>query len=137
MNRATVPALAVLGLALAVLGTAAIGVQQPSAGGAPADDRARVSVVCPNLDGTANPTAVAAGSPGGDLATASLARPDQVTAVTTTLHVTAAVTAPMVVSAPRLEAFSASSRTAATSGSDRGLSMTSCDRPPPPSGSPG
>ena len=129
MNRATVPALAVLGLALAVLGTAAIGVQQPSAGGAPADDRARVSVVCPNVDGTVNPTAVAAGSPGGDLATASLARPDQVTPVTTTLHVTAAVTAPMVVSAPRLDAFSASSRTASTSGSDRGLSMTSCDRP--------
>jgi len=129
MNRAIIPAVAVFALVLAVFGSSAIAVQQPATGRAPVDERARVSVVCPNVAGTANPTAVAAGSPDGNLATASLTRPDQATPVTTTLQVATAVTAPVVVSAPRLDLFSATSRTAATAGTDRGLSMTSCSRP--------
>ena len=129
MNRAVVPSALAALLALAVIGVSSVPVQQPTAGAAVEDDRARTAVVCPSLAGTANPTAVAAGSPQGGLVLAELATPERSTSVPGTFAVTAGVTGPMLLSAPRLDVFSGTTRTAATAGSDAGLSMMSCQRP--------
>lgn len=130
MNRAVWPTVGVLALAGAFAGASVLPVQVPSAGlGTPDDDRARVAVVCPTVAGTAEITAIAAGSPQGSLGTAPLARPDSATAISGSFGVTTQASGPMLVTAPRLDVFSGTTRTAASAGSDRGLSMMSCDRP--------
>ena len=129
MNRAVLPAAGAAGLALVVLAVSFIPVQQPAGGVAGPDDRARVAVVCPTVPGTAEPTAVAAGSPQGGLALAELEAPDRSTSVPGILSVSGQVAGPVLVSAPRLDVFSGTTRTAATAGSDGGLSMMSCERP--------
>ncbi len=134
MKRATVirtgaVLAAVVVLVLAVLGASALPVQQPSPNAAPTDDRARVAVVCPAVTAESDPTVVTAGSPQRRLTTAPLDDPEQTTDVSGVLGSISGVTAPMIVSAPRLDVFSATTRTAVESGSDRGLSLASCDRP--------
>lgn len=130
MNRAVWPTVGVLALAGAFAGASVLPVQVPSAGlGTPDDDRARVAVVCPTVAGTAEITAIAAGSPQGSLGTAPLARPDSASAISGSFGVTTQASGPMLVTAPRLDVFSGTTRTAASAGSDRGLSMMSCDRP--------
>ena len=129
MNRAVIPAVAAVAVALAVLGASALPVQQPGTAAAPDDDRARVAVVCPTLAGDGNPTAVTAGSPQSRLATSPLTDPEQAADVAGVLATTADASDPLVVSAPRLDVFSATTRTAASTGSDRGLSLASCGRP--------
>lgn len=129
MNRAVVPAVAAAVVALAVLGASALPVQQRGTASAPDDDRARVAVVCPTVAGDGNPTAVTAGSPQARLATAPLAEPDQAADASGVLASTPDASGPMVVSAPRLDVFSATTRTASPTGSDRGLSLASCQRP--------
>lgn len=128
MNRGLVAVACAGGLALAVFGASSIPVQQSSAGPAGEDDRARVAVVCPSLAGTEDPTVVAAGAPQGELAVADLANPDNASTVAGTLSVSQ-VSGPVLISAPRLAVFSGTTRTAATAGSDGGLSMMSCGRP--------
>lgn len=129
MNRAILPLAGAAALALAVFGASFLPVQQPAAAGGPDDDRARVAVACPTIAGAAEPTAIAAGSPQGALTTSPLENPDNRTFVTGTLAVTAQSSGPMLVAAPRLDAFSGTTRMAATDGSARGLTMMSCDRP--------
>ena len=129
MNRGVLPAVGAALLALSAIGASLMPVQLPAPSAAGADDRARVAVACPSLAGTANPTAVAAGSPQGGLALADLESPDRPTSVSGTFAVRTQVTGPVLVSAPRLDDFSGTTRTAATAGSDGGLSMMSCRRP--------
>lgn len=129
MNRAVIPAVAAVAVALAVLGASALPVQQPGTAAAPDDDRARVAVVCPTLTGDGSPTAVTSGSPQARMATRSLTDPGQVADVSGVLASTPDANGPLVVSAPRLDVFSATTRTAAPAGSDRGLSLASCERP--------
>lgn len=125
LNRALIASGAAGAVALAVLGASTLPVQQPASVAAPDDDRARVAAVCPAIGET---TVLAAGSPQGRLALAPLDEPESARAVDGTLG-TEAAAAPMVVTAPRLDPFSATTRTAAATGSDRGLSMASCPRP--------
>ncbi len=133
MNRTTtIRAAAVLAaiavLVLTLLGASAVPVQQPAQGGAPDDDRARVAVVCPTSDGDAD-TTVAFGSPQQRMATAPLTDPGQATNVAGVFGSASGVTAPLVVSAPRLDVFSTTTRTAKPPGPVQGLSLASCDRP--------
>lgn len=128
MNRAVWPSAGLVALAAAFVGASVVPAQVPSAVGTPDDDRARVAVVCPTLAGTTGVTAIAAGSPQGSLATAPLARPDELTAISGTFAVTLQASGPTLVTAPRLDVFSGTTRSAVTDGSDRGLSMMSCDR---------
>lgn len=129
----TIGAVAVLAaaaaLALILLGASALPLQQPATGSAVDDDRARVAVVCPVSDGDTNPTAVAFASPQRSLATAQLDDPDKTTDVSGIIGSMTQVEAPLVVSAPRLDALSAITRTSISAGSERGLSVASCDRP--------
>lgn len=129
MNRSILPVATAAGLVLGLLGASLLPVQQPAVDGSANDTRARVAVACPTIVGAADPTAIAAGSPQGALATAPLEQPDNRTLVTGTLAVTPRSSGPVLVTAPRLDAFSGTSRSAATEGSARGLSMMSCDRP--------
>jgi hypothetical protein len=117
----------VAAVAAALVGAALVPTQQPMPVTQPDDDRARVAVVCPVVAGEANPTAVAAGSPAGDVTTLTLTEPDRVTGGAAFALDTTADEA-VVATAPRLDAFSATTRTAAPAGSDRGLSMMSCQR---------
>lgn len=129
MNRAVWPSVALVALAGAFVGAAVLPAQLPSGTGAPQDDRARVAVVCPTLAGTAEITAITAGSPQGGLATAPLARPERASTISGTLAVTLQAAGPTLVTAPRLDVFSGTTRSAVTDGSNRGLSMMSCERP--------
>lgn len=129
MNRLIVPGAGVAGLALVVSASVLLPVQQPGPDVAPPDDRARVAVACPTLAGTANPTTVAAGSPQANLTTAALTDPTAQTAVAGTVALRDQVPGPTLVAAPRQDVFSGTTRTAAATGSDRGLSMMSCTRP--------
>ncbi len=125
LSRAAIAAAGAALVALAVLGASTLPVQQPASVTAPDDDRARVGVVCPTIG---EATVLAAGSPQGRLALAALDEPDGAQPVDGALG-TEPATAPMVITAPRLDPFSATTRTAASTGSDRGLSMASCPRP--------
>lgn len=129
MNRAILPVAGAAVVALALAGAWLLPVQQPDDVAMPADDRARVAVACPTIGGGANPTAIAAGSPQGALVTAPLEDPDRTTPVNGSLTVIRQSTGPMLVTAPRLGVFSGTTRSAATDGSARGLTMMSCDRP--------
>lgn len=129
MIRAGVVLAAVAVLVLALLGAPALPLQQPAPSTAPVDDRARVAVVCPAVTADTAPTVVTAGSPQRRLTTAALTDPEQTTNVSGVLGSTSGVTTPLIVSAPRLDAFSATTRTAIPTGSERGLSLASCDRP--------
>lgn len=125
LSRTAIAAAGAALVALAVLGASTLPVQQPASVTAPDDDRARVGVVCPTIG---EATVLAAGSPQGRLALAALDEPDGAQPVDGALT-TEPATAPMVITAPRLDPFSATTRTAASTGSDRGLSMASCPRP--------
>ncbi|MFT4297546.1 MAG: DUF5719 family protein [Micropruina sp.] len=125
MNRAIVPVAAAAVLGLALFGASTVPVQQAGVTTAPDDDRARVAVVCPTVVG--GPTVIAGSSPGGQLLDAPLADPDGTGSASA--HFSGDITDPVVVSAPRQDPFSATTRTAAASGTDRGLSMASCTRP--------
>lgn len=125
LTRAAIAGGAAVALALAVLAASALPAAQPASVATPDDDRARVGVVCPVI---ADATTVAAGSPQGRLALAPLDAPERAEDAAGTLTTTAAAS-PVIVTAPRLDAFSATTRTAASTGSDRGLSMASCARP--------
>ncbi|MFT3861758.1 DUF5719 family protein [Micropruina sp.] len=130
MNRAWWwPASGVLAVGLALVGASAVPAQQPAASAVTDDDRARVTVVCPTVVGTNEPTAVAAGSPAGEVATAQLSSPERPAVGGSSFTLDESAGEPVVVTAPRLDAFSATTRTAAAAGSDRGLSMMSCGRP--------
>lgn len=124
-SRALIAGGAAAALALAVLGASALPVRQPASVAAPDDDRARVGVVCPVIG---DASTITAGSPQGRLALAPLDAPDRAGDAAGTLVATASGN-PLVVTAPRLDAFSATTRTATATGSDRGLSMASCPRP--------
>jgi uncharacterized protein DUF5719 len=127
MNRLVFPAAASVAVALAVLGASALPVQQPTPDPAPDDDRARVAVVCPTV--TDNPTGVAAFSPGDQVQAAPLADPGSPVNDPATAYADQGASAPLVVSAPRRDPFSATTRTTVADGSDRGLSLASCERP--------
>ncbi|MFT4216660.1 MAG: DUF5719 family protein [Micropruina sp.] len=129
MKRLWAPVVAAAIVASMVCGGASLPVQQLAASAPVQDDRARVAVVCPTLPGDGQPDVIAAGSPQARLATAPLADPDQDSGVAGVLAVSPATASPLVVSAPRLDVFSASTRAAVVAGSDRGLSLASCDRP--------
>lgn len=129
MNRAILPTAGVVTVALAVLGAAVLPVQQPQALPGADDDRARVTVVCPVVAGGGTGSSIAVGSPQAGLTSADLATPDRPEAVAGPLAVAGDVTEPLVIAAPRQDVFSATTRTAVESGSDRGLSLMSCGRP--------
>lgn len=129
MNRFWWPAAGVAAAGLALVAASLVPVQQPVSFAQPDDDRARVAVVCPIVAGDANPTAVAAGSPAGDVTTLRITDPDRPTSAGAAFVLDTTADEAVVATAPRLKAFSATTRTAAPTGSDRGLSMMSCDRP--------
>lgn len=128
LNRALLAVGLVAALVLALAGASVLPVQQPAAGAAPDDDRARVGLVCPVVPGASEATAVAAGSPQAELAQAALAAPERTTAIAGTLAVLSGGSDPLIVSAPRQDEASASSRAATEAGEARGLSMVSCGR---------
>lgn len=129
MNRFWWPAAGVAAAGLALVAASLVPVQQPVSFAQPDDDRARVAVVCPIVAGDANPTAVAAGSPAGDVTTLRITDPDRPTSAGAAFVLDTTADEAVVATAPRLKAFSATTRTAAPTGSDRGLSMMSCGRP--------
>ena len=129
MNRFWWPAGGVAAAGLALVAASLVPVQQPVSFAQPDDDRARVAVVCPIVAGDANPTAVAAGSPAGDVTTLRITDPDRPTSAGAAFVLDTTADEAVVATAPRLKAFSATTRTAAPTGSDRGLSMMSCGRP--------
>lgn len=128
LRRALLAIGLVTAVVLALAAASVVPVQRPSTTAAPDDDRARVGLVCPVVPGASEATAVAAGSPQAALARAALAAPERTTAIDGTLAVLSGRTDPLIVSAPRQDELSASSRASSEAGEDRGLSMVSCDR---------
>lgn len=129
MRRLILPAAVAVALVLALVGAAAVPVQQFAAVAVPDDDRARVAVACPVVPGSDSATTVAAGSPQAELASAALATPERTSPISGSLAVLPATGDPLIVSAPRQDELSATSRVAVGTGEDRGLSMVSCGRP--------
>lgn len=124
MNRFVMPAVTVVGVAMAVVGAALVAVQEPSAP-VTTEDLGRVSVTCPTGE------VVVAGSPGSDVTWTTLSRTpaDAGPAVGRLSVETISAPEPVVVSAPRADPLAATTRVEVPSGADRGLSMASCVRP--------
>lgn len=127
IGRAAVPLVAALVVAGSVLGASGVPVQFPAPVIAADDDRARLAVVCPTVADL--PSGIAAYSLGGGVQPAPLGDPGSPIGSPAASYADLGASAPLVVSAPRRDPFSATTRTASSQGADRGLSMASCPRP--------